>query len=140
MHPGAVGGPLSEVTFPALLPRAPATAGKPRARRVGPGARGSLSPCGQRWGWSESHQPFFWGHQVHGPSQVPLRPRPTARRRPQCGPYLLFLAASSSLIFLMSLLHFSISTTFSPSTSDKETQQGVTTERRGGPGHQAPGG
>lgn len=40
--------------------------------------------------------------------------------------YLLFLAANSSRIFLMSLLHFSISTTFSPSTGDKETQTGVT--------------
>ena len=43
---------------------------------------------------------------------------------PQRRPYLLLLAASSSLIFLMSLLHFSISTTFSPSTGDQEKQGG----------------
>lgn len=38
--------------------------------------------------------------------------------------YLLLLAAISSLIFLMSLLHFSISTTFRPSTVNKGKQQG----------------
>lgn len=38
--------------------------------------------------------------------------------------YLLLLAAISSLIFLMSLLHFSISTTFRPSTVNKGKHQG----------------
>lgn len=38
--------------------------------------------------------------------------------------YLLLLAAISSLIFLMSRLHFSISTTFRPSTVNKGKQQG----------------
>lgn len=58
---------------------------------------------------------------------------PTVSTEPCPGPastgsgyrtYLLFLAANSSRIFLMSLLHFSISTTLSPSTGDKETQTG----------------
>lgn len=73
-------------------------------------------------------QTCFWENkahtphpQPHGPSELSPGPSPQLI---QFRPYLLLLAASSSLIFLMSLLHFSISTTFSPSTGDKEKQGG----------------
>lgn len=66
------------------------------------------------WGSKDQRLPTF-AHSEHHACCLPS----TQRR-----PYLLLLAASSSLIFLMSLLHFSISTTFSPSTGDKEKQGG----------------
>lgn len=66
------------------------------------------------WESEDQRLPAF-AHSEH-----PARCSPSTQRRP----YLLLLAASSSLIFLMSLLHFSISTTFSPSTGGKEKQGG----------------
>ena len=73
-------------------------------------------------------QPRFWGKKSPGPPPPHLAtqcsPRVVCPRLPWRTPYLLLLAASSSLIFLMSLLHFSISTTFSPSTGDQEKQGG----------------
>lgn len=73
-------------------------------------------------------QPRFWGKKSPGPPPAHMAmqcsPPAVCPRLPQRRPYLLLLAASSSLIFLMSLLHFSISTTFSPSTGDQEKQGG----------------
>lgn len=65
-------------------------------------------------------------------AQSPL-PGPCVRgSSSQARPYLLLLAASSSRIFLMSLLHFSISTTFRPSTGTKRNK-GVTMETHRSP-------
>lgn len=74
-----------------------------------------------------SSSAFGGNRPPQGPSRLRVAaqssPRPSAALA-QRRPYLLLLAASSSLIFLMSLLHFSTSTTFSPSTGDQEKQGG----------------